>query len=228
MPGRLILASASPRRRELLALLGLPFDVVPSQAQENDTAALTPVPLVRTLAAAKASDVLERIRDEEALILGADTIVVTEVFGAPAVLNKPVDAEDARRMLSLLSGTTHTVYTGLCLCRRRAGSGAPGDFHTDTLKEVVATEVRFRALTPALIDAYIATGGPFDKAGAYGIQGYAAAFVEAVYGDYFNVVGLPLECTRNLLLPFFPEVREAPLPPTDLPFPIYPKPVKIP
>lgn len=223
MPGRLILASASPRRRELLALLGLPFEVVPSQAQENDTAALMPVPLVRALAAAKASDVLERIREAEALVLGADTIVVAEVGGAPVILNKPLDAADARRMLSLLSGTTHTVYTGLCLCFRRAGPGEKGDFWTEVRQEVVATEVRFRALTPALIDAYIATGEPFDKAGAYGVQGYAASFVEAVYGDYFNVVGLPLECTRNLLSPFFPAIKEAPLPPEDLPFPLYPK-----
>ncbi|HXG24409.1 MAG TPA: Maf family protein [Chthonomonadales bacterium] len=195
MPKRLILASASPRRRELLALLGLPFEVVPSLIPEDEAQDLPPHVLVETLAQEKALDVWHRQQDkEDILILGADTVVVTYRSGTPTILGKPHDADDARRILQMLSGTAHTVYTGLALAK-----WSPECSEVDVQSKVVATRVVFRELTPALIDAYIATGEPFDKAGAYGIQGLAAAFVEAIYGDYFNVVGLPVQTVARML-----------------------------
>jgi septum formation protein len=195
MPRRLILASASPRRRELLSLLGIPFDVMPGEVDEDDFDPTTDPPaLARRLAAEKAHHILHKRREADLLVLGADTIVVAELSGKPAILNKPQDAADARRMLSLLSGTAHTVYTGVALVGTDA-QGAPLPPMTD----VVGTQVIFRDLNAAIIDAYIATGEPFDKAGAYGIQERAAPFVEAVHGDYFNVVGLPVKTVARML-----------------------------
>lgn len=208
MPTRLILASASPRRRELLALLGLPFEVVPSLVPEDETQDLPPHVLVETLAREKALDVWHQQPDkEDLLVLGADTVVVapasrsnagacspTDRPSKPTVLGKPRTTEEARQILQVLSGKTHTVYTGLALVWAN-----PKYYGADIQSEVVETRVVFRELTPALIDAYIATGEPFDKAGAYGIQGRAAAFVEAVYGDYFNVVGLPVQTVARML-----------------------------
>lgn len=195
MPRRLILASASPRRRELLSLLGVPFDVIPGEVDEDDfDPATDPPALARRLAVEKASHILQRLQDTDLLVLGADTIVVAETQGATTILNKPQDAADARRMLSLLSGDTHTVYTGVALVGRdAAGKTLPG------IAEVTGTQVTFRELSAAMIDAYIATGEPFDKAGAYGIQERAAPFVEAIHGDYFNVVGLPVKTVARML-----------------------------
>jgi septum formation protein len=213
MSKRLILASASPRRRELLALLGLPFEVIPSTADEDIMADLPPHILVQKLAGEKAWEVTRRwetpsglthlgYNGSTPLVLGCDTIVVSDRPGVPAILGKPRDVEDAHRMLRLLSGTTHTVYTGLCLIdavlewETDPGYGSLG---REVGRTYVETQVQFRELTPAMIDAYIATGDPFDKAGAYGIQGHASAFVEAVYGDYFNVVGLPVHMVGRML-----------------------------
>jgi len=225
MPKRLVLASASPRRRELLALLGLPFEVQPSVVEEAVPSDVSPHVLAETLARDKARDVLRTVLnasgEEDVLVLGADTIVVTDRPGAPTVLGKPQDAEDARRMLCWLSGTTHSVCTGVALGRSERNS--EGEC---VRSEVVTTRVAFHELTPAMIDAYVATGEPFDKAGAYGIQEGAAPFIEAVYGDYFNVVGLPLEVVRKILLPHFPKIRPAPPPPVGLPFPVYPESVR--
>jgi septum formation protein len=155
--------------------------------------------MARQLATDKASEVWMRHRSD-GLILGADTLVVTDRGGLETALGKPVDEDDARRMLALLSGTTHTVYTGVALVYPDQ-SVQYGEWFADykTITEVCDTQVQFRELTPAMIDAYIDTGEPFDKAGAYGIQGYAAAFVEAVYGDYFNVVGLPVQTVGRML-----------------------------
>lgn len=195
MPRRLILASASPRRRELLSLLGVPFDVMPGEVDEEDfDPATDPPALARRLAIEKAQQILQRLWDPDLLVLGADTIVVAESQGAATILNKPQDAADARRMLSLLSGCMHTVYTGVALVGRDArGNPLP------EIAEVAGTQVTFRQLSTAMIDAYIATGEPFDKAGAYGIQDRAAPFVEAVHGDYFNVVGLPVKTVARML-----------------------------
>ena len=190
---RLILASTSPRRRELLGLLGLPFEVVASRYDEAALApeGLTPDEYVTRLATGKASEVAART-DGEALIIGADTTVVLD----GATLNKPADAEDARRMLRLLSGRTHQVYTGLCLIAVKGG--ITGEAETDH----AVTDVTFDTLSDDTIAAYAATGEPLDKAGAYGIQGKAVSFIPGIRGDYFNVVGLPLFLLGKMLSQF--------------------------
>ena len=181
----LILASASPRRRELLESAGLRFSVVPSDAIESIREGEAPDELVRRLAREKAAVVAERAPD--AVILAADTVVA---LGA-ALLEKPVDGEDARRMLRALSGKAHQVWTGVAI----ADGGRLQDF-------CVRTEVRFRDLSDEEIGAYVASGEPMDKAGAYGIQGRAAAFVVGIQGSYTNVVGLPLAETLVALRAF--------------------------
>ena len=197
---RLVLASASPRRRELLGLLGVPFEVVGSAYDEEliSPIGLPPRDYVTRLAAGKASEVARRV-GPDALVLGADTTVVLD----GDVLNKPTDAEDARRMLRRLSGRTHAVYTGLCLLSGQT-------IRTDC----TVTEVTFDTLSDAVIDAYVAGGEPLDKAGAYGIQGEALSFIPQIHGDYFNVVGLPLALLRTVLLPHFPALAPAPPQPT--------------
>jgi septum formation protein len=178
MTPRLILASTSPRRRELLSLLGLPVEVIGSRYDEAliDPSGMAPPEYVMQLARGKAEEVAGRM-DGDALVIGADTTVVLD----GQFLNKPADAADARRMLRALSGRTHEVYTGLCLIRG-------GTLITDFAR----TEVVFDALSDEVIAAYVATGEPLDKAGAYGIQGKALSFIPQIHGDYFNVVGLPL------------------------------------
>jgi septum formation protein len=194
MSTRLILASASPRRCELLSLLRVPFDVVPSTVDE-DLGGLGPVALAETLARDKAHQVWTcESQSGGVAVLGADTVVCMDRSGGSALLAKPTDVDDARRMLRLLSGATHTVYTGVCLVR---SAPEPPGFHI--LARVVDTQVTFREISEEMIEAYIATGEPFDKAGGYGIQGYARAFVEAIHGDYFNVVGLPIQTVGRML-----------------------------
>ena len=170
----LILASQSPRRRELLATAGIPFTVRAREVEEIRAPGEPPDDYARRLASAKAEAAWE---DRDEIVLGADTIVVLD----QSVLEKPRDAADARAMLHRLAGREHTVITGICL---RHPSGAEVDSS--------ATRVRFTPLTNAEIDAYVATGEPMDKAGAYAIQGLASKFVERVDGCYFNVIGLPL------------------------------------
>jgi len=205
VPPRLILASTSPRRRELLGLLGLPFDIVASRYDEASLPpdGLTPPEYVTRLARGKATEVAART-EGDALVLGADTTVVLD----GAYLNKPADAEDAVRMLRRLAGRTHQVYTGLCLIPVRAG--AVGKAATD----YAVTDVTFDSITDETIAAYVATGEPLDKAGAYGIQGQALSFIPGINGDYFNVVGLPLEYIRRMLLPYFSDIAPAPPQPT--------------
>lgn len=190
----LILASRSPRRRKLLAQLGLDFEVHPSDLDENATNHRLPEQLVEQLALEKARAVAARF--PEALTLGADTIVVLD----GDVLNKPADEAEARAMLRRLSGRTHTVYTGVALV------------HPASQREVVdyeATEVTFAPLTDAEIDAYVATGSPLDKAGAYGIQDdYGAVFIRRIEGDYYNVVGLPLHRLYRMLRNHFADLIE--------------------
>jgi septum formation protein len=171
---KLVLASQSPRRRELLAVAGFRFSVRVKPVEELHQAGEAPVDYVRRLARAKAEAAWERA-DE--IVLGADTTVAID----DQVLEKPLDADDARAMLRLLSGREHTVITGICL-RHRDG----------VIVDHSATQVRFAPLTESEIVEYVASGEPFDKAGAYAIQGLASKFVESVNGCYFNVMGLPL------------------------------------
>ena len=172
---KIILASGSPRRRELLEQLGLEFTVEKSDSEEVYYSAV-PSEIVQELAVQKAEDDFCRHTGEEVLVIGADTIVVLD----GQILGKPKDAADARRMLTGLSGRTHQVYTGTSLI----WPGGRKSF-------AVCTDVTFYPLTKEEIDVYIATGDPFDKAGAYGIQTGAMKFVEKINGDYNNVVGLP-------------------------------------
>lgn len=184
MPTALILASASPRRRELLSQLAIPFTVVPADIDERVFPGEDPVAYVRRVALAKARQVAGQF--PQALVLGADSIVVLE----QQILGKPRDTAEARRMLLSLSGRQHVVLTGLALVQEE---------HHVAFGDIVRTAVRFRPLAPETIDYYIATGEPMDKAGAYAIQGAGAAFVEARDGCYTNVVGLPLRRTAALL-----------------------------
>jgi septum formation protein len=179
---RLILASASPRRVDLLGEAGYVFDVEPAHVDESESAGEPPRSYVLRVAALKARAIAAKHPAD--LVLAADTTVVV----GGAMLAKPADDDDARRMLGLLSGRTHEVLTGVVLvCAGRESSA------------VVETRVRFRTVTPAEIDWYVASGEPHDKAGAYGVQGLASRFVEAVDGSYSNVVGLPVEAVRALL-----------------------------
>lgn len=179
----LILASASPRRRELLALLDVPFEVVPSAFEEpSPERHPEPESLARELALAKAREVAARRPGRR--VLGADTVV----WLADRLFGKPADEAEAAAMLRALAGRTHRVTTGLAL----VGPAGEQTAHA-------TTEVAFRALTDAEIAAYVATGEPFDKAGGYGIQGRGALLVEGIRGDYPNVVGLPLVPLSALL-----------------------------
>lgn len=174
---KIILASQSPRRRYLLERAGLKFSVIPSAVDEAALSAEDPSLLVRGLAEAKASDVAGRF--PQSWVIAADTIVLVE----GRVLGKPGSEDEARAMLARLSGRTHQVLTGYCLCCRRLER---------LVSEVVATDVIFKALTPVEIDWYIRTGEPFDKAGAYAIQGIGTFLVKRINGSYTNVVGLPV------------------------------------
>ncbi|HUV05265.1 MAG TPA: Maf family protein [Armatimonadota bacterium] len=183
-----ILASASPRREELLRLLGLDFRVVMSEFDESMVCQWPPEEHVVESATGKAADIASRIHD--GVVIGADTVVVVD----SSILGKPVDAEDARRMLRLLSGRSHYVFTGLCVMQRTAGETIRSE------RDCVCTEVRFGELSDEVIDAYVATGEPLDKAGAYGIQERGSVLVERIAGDYFNVVGLPVYRLSRMLL----------------------------
>lgn len=179
---RVILASASPRRRDLLALVGIAHEVMPADIDESPRAGEPPRVLAERLACEKAASLAAR--EPRALIVAADTIVVID----GEILGKPADAAGAARMLGRLAGRTHTVLTGVAVARgARLESG------------VEAVEVTFRALDEARIAAYIATGEPMDKAGAYGIQGYGATIVERIHGDYFAVMGLAIGLLVELL-----------------------------
>ncbi|MFN7943186.1 MAG: Maf family protein [Thermoanaerobaculia bacterium] len=181
MPPRLVLASGSPRRRELLAALGLEFEVRPADADETPRAGEAPRALVERLAEAKAR---RRALTGE-LVLAADTIVVVD----GAILNKPVDAAEARAMLARIAGREHVVWTGVALFDPERGRLA---------LRSERSRVRMAALAAEDIAWYVDTGEPLDKAGAYAIQGIGALFVEAVEGNYGNVVGLPLPVVRAL------------------------------
>ena len=172
----MILASQSPRRRELLGQMGFSFTVRPAKGEELAHPELTPAQLVEELARQKALEVSAEAEADD-VVVAADTVVAID----GVVLGKPRDKAHAAEMLSALSGREHTVYTGVAVKRGKT-----------LLVEHEATHVRFRPLTEREIDLYIQTGEPMDKAGSYGIQGYGALLVEGIRGDYFNVVGLPI------------------------------------
>jgi septum formation protein len=179
---KLVLASASPRRADLLRAAGFSFEILPVDLDERFRPGEKPEAAVERLAEAKASAAMSLRPD--AVILAADTTVVVR----GEALGKPKDAEDARRMLMLLSGRSHEVLTGMCLL-----SGGRRLVHVEP------TRVRFHRLSDAEIDWYIATGEPADKAGGYAVQGFASRFIEAIDGSYSNVVGLPISSLYNLL-----------------------------
>lgn len=172
---RIVLASQSPRRRELLTLIGIPHEVRPADLDETRRPGESPSSYVERLAREKASTIARR--EPAALVIGADTTVVLD----GDIFEKPVGPADAVRMLRRLSGRTHTVLTAVAVARGEA-------VHSG----VESVEVTFRALAEQDIEAYVATGEPLDKAGAYGIQGYGAVIVERIHGDYFAVMGLAL------------------------------------
>jgi septum formation protein len=176
---RVVLASQSPRRRELLALIGVEHEVRPADIDEKYLPGEKPRAHAERLAREKAA----ALASDDAAVIGSDTIVVVD----GDVLGKPLDASDAARMLRRLAGRSHTVITAVAVAWR-------GRIES----EVEETGVTFHALSDAEIDAYVRTGEPMDKAGAYGIQGYGATIVREVDGDYFAVMGLPLQCLVRL------------------------------
>ena len=186
MGHKIILASASPRRRELLEMLGLAFEILPARGEERIEPALakTPDKLVKALARQKAAEAASARGDAEAVVIGADTVVVLD----GTVLGKPKDAGDAKRMLRALSGRRHDVYTGVTVIRDNT-----------VLSRAERTGVYFRKLGGDEIERYVATGEPLDKAGAYGIQGFGSLFAERIEGDFFNVMGLPLCLLGSML-----------------------------
>lgn len=169
-----ILASASPRRKEILMNAGFCFEIIPSGADENISEELSPEETVRELSRRKATDILEKYPGS--VVFGCDTVVAVE----GRILGKPENDEDAYEMLRMLSGKTHTVSTGVCVV-----SSHKEICFSDT------TQVTFYELSEETIRSYIATGECSDKAGAYGIQGYGSALVKEIKGDYFSVMGLP-------------------------------------
>lgn len=183
---KIVLASQSPRRRQLLGQMGLEFTTKSPEVDESRFDGLPPRQLVATLSREKARHIAAG-EDPDTLVIGSDTVVVLD----ETILGKPADKADAARMLTALSGRTHHVCTGVTLCR--------GD---KEVTEVEETEVTFRPLTAEEIAAYIATGEPMDKAGAYGIQGLGALLVEGIQGDYNCVMGLPVYRLGRLLLDF--------------------------
>lgn len=181
---RFVLASSSPRRRELLAALGFEFDVVPSSVPEVHQPGESPEEYVARLSRDKAAAVAAKHADR--WVIAADTTVLM----GDTLLEKPADPDDAKRMLAAIAGKTHVVYTGVTLQNLAAG------WHETRVAE---SEVRMLPLAAREIDWYVATGEPLDKAGAYAVQGIGAMFIDSVHGSYTNVVGLPLALLYQML-----------------------------
>ncbi len=179
---KLILASSSPRRKELLDAVGWPYEAIVAGIDESLRPNEAPAVYVQRLARSKAEAVAERV--QSGLILGADTTVVIN----DEILGQPLDDEDARRMLKLLNGKWHEVLTGVAVVR--AGGETRVDYES--------TRVRFAEMAEREIDWYVSTGEARGKAGAYGIQGAAGLFIEEIQGDYFNIVGLPIRLVYEL------------------------------
>ena len=184
---KIILASASPRRKELLAQIGLKFEIDPANGEEEIIEGIEPHQLVKNISLEKAKSVAAKHVD--AIIIAADTIGVLN----GKILCKPHTIEEARKILSLINGKAHTVITGFTIIDTGTNK---------TLSKSVETLVYIKQLTSAEIDAYVKTGEPMDKAGAYGIQGRGALIVERIEGDYYTVVGLPLFALAETLKEF--------------------------
>jgi septum formation protein len=178
-PHEIVLASSSPRRRDLLAQVGVSFQIVPGEVDETPLAGETPEAHVIRLSLDKVREVAGRLRQSGRWFIGSDTVVVRD----GAILGKPADAGDAARMLASLAGRSHQVISGYAVHDRQSGR---------TISAAVTTKVFFKDLTSREIEGYIATGEPFDKAGAYAIQGIGAFMIPRIEGSYTNVVGLPL------------------------------------
>lgn len=178
MDKHMILASASPRRRELLHQVGIEPEIIPSHVEEVITST-EPDQVVMELSAQKAEDVAAGYQGQDVVVIGADTVVTVD----GQILGKPKDRADAVRMITMLAGRSHQVYTGVTLVAGRTGKRVTFAEETDVL---------VYPMTKAQIERYVDTGEPMDKAGAYGIQGYFAAYVQGIRGDYTNVVGLPV------------------------------------
>lgn len=189
---RLILASASPRRKDLLTQIGLPFTVVPSTIDESAMIEADPSRLVVRLAESKAQDVAASFAT--AIVLGADTTVVLD----GAVVGKPESTDHARAILRQHSGKTHTVFTGYAIVHLQSNR---------IVSKTEATNVTFGTLSDAEIEAYVLDGSPMDKAGAYGYQDrLGPLFVESIHGDYYNVIGLPLRSIYKTLISDFADL----------------------
>jgi len=184
---KIVLASASPRRREILEITGLKFDVCPSEYSEDLTLSLKPHKLAKFLSLKKAEEVAQKYPDS--IIIAADTFI----YFKNRLLGKPDTPEDAEKMLELLNGKVHSVITGFTVLD--TGDGR-------IVSQSVATKVSFRKLSAEEIRAYIKSGEPLDKAGAYAVQGLGAVFIERIEGDFFNVVGLPLSALTECLKKF--------------------------
>jgi septum formation protein len=182
---KFILASGSPRRRELLASIGLDFDVIPSSVHEVRNEGESVTAYVDRLAREKADEVARRFPDR--WVIAADTVVYLD----GAVLEKPVDEADARTMLATIAGRQHTVFTGVTLQNLGSGYGETS---------VMSTNVSIMELQPEDIAWYVSTGEPLDKAGSYAVQGIGAMFIESIEGNYTNVVGLPLSLLRHMMV----------------------------
>jgi septum formation protein len=187
---QLILASSSPRRKELLQSLGLQFSVIPSSASEEISGGAEPQEFVKILAERKAIDVATHIAvsNTPTVVIGADTIVVRD----GVILGKPHHAQHAIEMLNQLQGQTHEVYTGICVL------GVNQDIE-QKFTDYVSTKVTMRALSMLEIERYVDTGEPMDKAGAYAVQGLGSTLITHINGDYFTVVGLPLALLSHYL-----------------------------
>lgn len=186
---KLILASSSPRRQELIGTLRLPYEIRVSDVNEDTEPGLKPHEIVEQLSSRKAQAVCEMYKQEErtdGIVIGSDTIVVVD----GEVLGKPKDKQDAFRMLNTLQGRKHEVYTGVACIDLGTGQH---------LVSHHVTSVYMKPLTPTQIERYIDTGEPMDKAGSYGIQGLGATIIERIDGDYFNVVGLPVSLLSDQL-----------------------------
>lgn len=184
---RIILASGSPRRRELLDLAGVSYEVMPSHKEEI-ISSTEPVEVVKELSLMKAEDIADSCflgkTEEEILIIGADTVVASN----NQILGKPRDVENAKEILRSLAGRSHSVFTGLAFLRIKNGK------IEKMINKAVETKVMVEPMTEAEIEAYVATKEPMDKAGAYGIQGKFAPYITGIEGDYYNVMGFPI-CT---------------------------------
>jgi septum formation protein len=184
---KLILASQSPRRAQLLKLVGFEFDIIPSSIDEDDIMEIDPPSHVRALSLAKAMNVGSNV--EKGIIIGSDTVVVLD----EEILGKPKDKAEAKKMLHRLAGRTHQVYTGFTLLEKPTNR---------RMSDYDMTKVHFRELADWEIDRYVATQNPMDKAGAYGIQDQSAVFADRIEGCFYNVVGFPLSKFYTAMIQF--------------------------